>query len=131
MRNYLTNEFRAKHPDEPARLYTDMNIFSSMVKAPQQQNSTDCGLFLMQYVKQFFKEPINDFSFPIKGRENWFKVGTVSRKREKIANLISRLATKSSTTDAVTLPEIEFNTKDNAFADSVDLPTEEDSKDLS
>ena len=144
LRDYLTCEYKAKYPDAPPRQYTKLNSFASQVKVPQQNNFTDCGLFLLQYVEQFFKDPIKDFRIPIKALVNWFHQDTVTRKREEIAKLIGELI-KRSTPDGIELPEIEFPTKDgeiiamqeateeqnDAFDDSEYVPTEEDLKELS
>jgi Ulp1 family protease len=65
------------------------------VKVPIQNNYTDCGLFLLQYVEQFFKDPIEDFRIPIKTLNKWFHQDLVTRKREEIANLIKELMKKT------------------------------------
>lgn len=109
---------------------------------PQQNNFTDCGVFLLQYVEQFFKDPIKDFRIPIKSQVNWFPQELVTRKREEIAKLLEELI-KRNTPEGIELPEIEFPTKDgkilempeealveNAFDDDEYVPTEEDLKEL-
>ena len=81
LRDYLSCEYKAKYPDTtPPRLYTKDNMYGSMVKVPQQLNFTDCGLFLLQYVEHFFKNPIKDFRLPIKTLIDWFPQDVVMRK---------------------------------------------------
>lgn len=113
------------------------------MKVPIQNNYTDCGLFLLQYVEQFFKEPIKDFRIPIKNLNKWFHQDVVTRKREEIANLIEDLIKKTAPTEDIELPVLQFPTKDgkilevaqepdvneNAFDDDEYVPTEEDLKD--
>ena len=142
LRDYLTCEYNAKHPDLPTRVYTKVNLPGNQVKVPQQNNFTDCGLFLLQYVEQFFKDPIKDYRIPIK-IPNWFHQELVTRKREEIAKLLQELI-KRNAPEGIELPEIEFPTKDgiildlpdetkvdNAFDDDEYVPTEEDMKELS
>jgi sentrin-specific protease 7 len=80
------------------------------IKVPQQQNFTDCGLFLLQYVEHFFSHPIKDYRTPIK-LPNWFDPNIVTRKREDIASLIVKLM-KREGIENVEVPKIEFPTKD-------------------
>jgi sentrin-specific protease 7 len=138
----LTCEYKAKFPNAPPRSYNKNNLFGNQVKVPQQNNFTDCGVFLLQYVEQFFKDPIKDFRIPIKALVNWFHQDVVTRKREEIAKLIQELI-KRNTPEGIELPELEFPTKDgkiietaeeaadtteNAFDDDEYVPTEEDLK---
>lgn len=114
------------------------------MKVPQQNNFHDCGVFLLQYVEQFFKDPIKDFRIPIKSLVNWFHQDVATRKREEIAKLLQELV-KRGTPEGIDLPELEFPTKDgkilenpeeanetleNAFDDDEYQPTEEDLKDM-
>lgn len=138
LRDYLTCEYKAKFPELPPRSFTKDNLFGSQVKVPQQNNFTDCGLFLLQYVEHFFKDPIKDFRIPIKVLANWFNHDIVTRKREEIANLIREISDRENP-DGVQLPEIEFPSKDglileqstlkpadNAFGDSENIINSED-----
>lgn len=119
------------------------------VKVPQQQNFTDCGLFLLQYVEQFFKDPLKDYRIPIKTLSKWFHQDIVTRKREDVANLIKTLMKREGFAE-VDIPNIEFPTKDgkileitenqvennnstmeDAFEDPDYTPSEEDQKDNS
>jgi hypothetical protein len=140
LRDYLTCEYKAKYPNETPRVFTKPNLQGNQVKVPQQNNFTDCGLFLLQYVEQFFKDPIKDFRIPVKNLQTWFHNDVVTRKREEIAQLI-----KSLSPEGIELPEIEFPSKDGKILDQVEdaqepeqsafddddyVPTEEDLKEL-
>ncbi|KOB73014.1 Sentrin/sumo-specific protease senp7 [Operophtera brumata] len=87
LRDYLTCEYQAK-----------------------QNNFTDCGLYLLQYVEQFFKDPVLDYAIPIKQLSNWFDEIVVTRKREEISNLLKTLMHKFNPDSHLALPDITFPT---------------------
>jgi len=53
LRDYLTIEYEVKQGK--AKEFNKDTIKGMMPKVPQQKNFTDCGLYLLQYVEQFFK----------------------------------------------------------------------------
>lgn len=110
LRQYLSQEYKSKYPELPAREFNRFVIPASTVKVPQQQNYVDCGLFVLQYIEHFFTDPIENFRLPIKNLLYWFHQDLVTRKREEIAMLIQSLMKNSS--NHVELPEVEFPTKD-------------------
>ncbi|BFF98975.1 uncharacterized protein DMAD_06991 [Drosophila madeirensis] len=124
LRDYLTCEYRIKKPDAQAHVFNKDNMPGHCVKVPQQNNFTDCGLYLLQYVEQFFAEPIRDYRLPIKQLTNWFDFLTVTKKREDIANLIQKLMDESSQTQRQILPVIEFPTLNGQL---VEYPEETES----
>lgn len=108
LRDYLTWEYKAKFPNLPPRLYTKSNMQGHKAKVPQQENLTDCGLFLLQYVEHFFEEPIRDFRLPLESLVNWFDPDIVTvHKREEIAQLIAFLIKRTSSA-GIELPTIDF-----------------------
>lgn len=138
LRDYLTCEYRAKMPDKPAKQFNKLNMPGHCVKVPQQNNYTDCGLYLLQYVEHFFlvslsgsaiatiaashltivcclhsllppQDPILDYHLPIKQLQDWFETITVTKKREDISNLIKELIDKHDPS-APPLPSIELPT---------------------
>lgn len=54
LRDYLTCEYKAKMPGKPTKVFNKHNMPGHCVKVPQQNNYTDCGLYLLQYVEHFF-----------------------------------------------------------------------------
>ncbi|KRF98934.1 uncharacterized protein Dwil_GK12576 [Drosophila willistoni] len=112
LRDYLTCEYRVKKPDAQAHIFNKDNMPGHCVKVPQQQNFTDCGLYLLQYVEQFFSQPITDYRLPIKQLTNWFDFLTVTKKREDIAQLIQKLMDEANKQQKqrLILPLIEFPT---------------------
>lgn len=41
-------------PGKPPKVFNKHNMPGHCVKVPQQNNYTDCGLYLLQYVEHFF-----------------------------------------------------------------------------
>jgi sentrin-specific protease 7 len=121
LRDYLTCEYRAKLPNQPIKVFNKNNMFGNCVKVPQQNNFTDCGLFLLQYVEEFYRNPIKDYRLPIKSLHNWFDQMVVTRKREDISNLIKELIRRSNPNGADDLPDIEFPTKDGKLVEDDSL----------
>ncbi|XP_022215278.2 uncharacterized protein LOC111069497 isoform X2 [Drosophila obscura] len=124
LRDYLTCEYRIKKPDAQAHVFNKDNMPGHCVKVPQQNNFTDCGLYLLQYVEQFFAEPIRDYRLPIKQLTNWFDFLTVTKKREDIANLIQKLMDDTNNQQRLILPVIEFPTLNGQL---VEYPEETES----
>ncbi|CAG9825310.1 unnamed protein product [Phaedon cochleariae] len=107
LRDYLTCEYKLKMGKE--RVYSKDVIKGANPKVPQQNNFTDCGLYVLQYVEQFFKDPIKDYNIPIKEIQNWFEEVVVTRKREEIADLLRNLMREYGK-DTRLLPDINFPT---------------------
>lgn len=125
LRDYLTCEYKIKKPDAQAHVFNKDNMPGHCVKVPQQNNFTDCGLYLLQYVEQFFKEPIKDYRLPIKQLTNWFDFLTVTKKREDIAQLIQQLMDENNAHQSrLILPVIEFPTLNGQL---VEYPEEAES----
>jgi Ulp1 family protease len=53
LRDYLKIEFKAKKGVE--RDYNKDSIRGALPKVPQQNNFTDCGIFMLQYAESFFE----------------------------------------------------------------------------
>uniref|UniRef100_A0A1A9WDN1 Ubiquitin-like protease family profile domain-containing protein n=1 Tax=Glossina brevipalpis TaxID=37001 RepID=A0A1A9WDN1_9MUSC len=103
--------YKMKMPGFPAHSFNKYNMLGHHVKVPQQNNSTDCGLYVLQYVEQFFKDPIRDYRIPIQQLANWFDTPTVTRKREDISNLLQKLMNASNgPNNKILLPVIPFPT---------------------
>ncbi|XP_026729265.1 uncharacterized protein LOC113494928 isoform X2 [Trichoplusia ni] len=125
LRDYLTCEYQAKVSHN--KVFNKDNIKGSCPKIPQQNNFTDCGLYLLQYVEQFFKDPILDYSLPIKQLANWFDEIVVTRKREEISILLKTLMHKYNPESHLALPDITFPTLNGKLIESEDQ--QEDSSD--
>ncbi|XP_064617471.1 sentrin-specific protease 6-like [Liolophura sinensis] len=95
LREYLSVEWNAKK--KTSRTFDRDTVRGGYPKVPQQNNFSDCGVFVLQFVESFFKKPITDFSIPVKGLQEWFSEEEVSRKREQLRSLILSLHQKSKT----------------------------------
>ena len=69
-------------------------IKGNIVRVPQQNNSTDCGTYVLHYVECFYKQPPDCFTLPIKGLEHWFTLSEAEEKRRDLQRLISLLTTQ-------------------------------------
>ncbi|KAL5292476.1 SENP6 family protein [Megaselia abdita] len=103
---YIMKEKQAGRAPATTSVFTKDNMQGYCVKCPQQNNFTDCGLFLLQYVEHFFKDPILNYKVPIKQLVNWFENIVVTRKREEISNLIKDLVRKTENGKSIAFPDI-------------------------
>ncbi|XP_072546558.1 sentrin-specific protease 6-like [Salminus brasiliensis] len=60
------------------------------LQVPQQDNHTDCGVYLLQYVESLIMNP-PQLIHPAVDLSEWFPQKLVKKKREKIKKLISQL----------------------------------------
>ncbi|XP_075398720.1 sentrin-specific protease 7 isoform X3 [Tenrec ecaudatus] len=88
LREYLEVEWEVKRKTH--REFNKTNMVDLCPKVPKQDNSSDCGVYLLQYVESFFKDPIVNFELPIH-LEKWFPRHVIKTKREDIRELILRL----------------------------------------
>ncbi|XP_047354219.1 uncharacterized protein LOC124950862 isoform X3 [Vespa velutina] len=110
LRDYLSCEHVAKMGIE--KTFSKDTIKGASPKVPQQSNFTDCGLYVLQYVESFFKDPIKDYTLPIKTLKNWFEEIIVTRKREEISKLLTKLMNATKGDKNITLPIVIFPTHD-------------------
>lgn len=113
LRNYLHQRFLAEHDGLRAADFKSKTMPGCYVKAPCQNNSYDCGLYVLQYVESFFRSPIQDFRTPIKHLEKWFSRDVIGGKRQYIYKLVERLVSKYEPNN-LPLPQIEFEMNDSA-----------------
>ncbi|XP_067300044.1 sentrin-specific protease 7 [Pseudorasbora parva] len=88
LREYLQLEWVAKRGG-----YRDFSVdhmVGSHCKVPLQDNSSDCGLYLLQYAESFLQDPVLHFDLPLR-LERWFPRQQVRCKREEIRDLILHL----------------------------------------
>ncbi|XVF44852.1 hypothetical protein PTKIN_Ptkin02bG0157100 [Pterospermum kingtungense] len=93
--SYLSEEWKERHreaaDDVPSKL---LHLQFVPLELPQQENSFDCGLFLLHYVELFlFQAPIYLCPFKITRSSNflnmnWFQPAEASLKRSHIKKLI-------------------------------------------
>lgn len=55
LRDYLTCEYRCKIENGQNYTFNAKNMPGHSVRVPRQENTSDCGLFMLHYIEQFFK----------------------------------------------------------------------------
>ncbi|NXI49256.1 SENP7 protease, partial [Chloroceryle aenea] len=88
LREYLEVEWEAKRKTH--REFNKSTMIDLSPRVPKQDNSSDCGVYLLQYVESFFQNPIVNFEQPLH-LENWFPRQFIRSKREEIRDLILQL----------------------------------------
>ncbi|KAF7251135.1 Sentrin-specific protease 7 [Varanus komodoensis] len=87
-KRYLEAEWEAKR--KTPREFSKSTVLDFCPRVPKQDNSSDCGVYLLQYVETFFQNPIVNFELPMH-LERWFPRQVVRSKREEIRDLILQL----------------------------------------
>ncbi|XP_020380981.2 sentrin-specific protease 6 [Rhincodon typus] len=93
LREYLEVEWEMRKGSK--RAFTKDVIKGSNPRVPQQDNFSDCGIYILQYVESFFENPIPSFELPMNLME-WFPQQQVKQKREEIRNVILKLCETQS-----------------------------------
>ncbi|XP_004938323.2 sentrin-specific protease 7 isoform X3 [Gallus gallus] len=88
LREYLEVEWEVKR--KTRREFSKSTMIDFYPRVPKQDNSSDCGVYLLQYVESFFQNPIVDFEQPVH-LEKWFPRQVIRSKREEIQDLILQL----------------------------------------
>ncbi|XP_051870835.1 sentrin-specific protease 7-like isoform X2 [Pristis pectinata] len=94
LREYLQIEWEVKKGGQ--RNFTADKMKGSVPRVPKQDNSSDCGIYLLQYVESFFQNPITNFDLPLQ-LDKWFLRQEVKKKREEIQDLILHLHNQQRT----------------------------------
>ncbi|XP_031263904.1 probable ubiquitin-like-specific protease 2A isoform X2 [Pistacia vera] len=106
VQSYLSEEWKEKHnntSDDVPSKFLQLRFVS--LELPQQENSFDCGLFLLHYAELFIAEAPSNFNpFKITGfsnflNRNWFSPMEASSKRAHIKALIYELCEDHSNKD--------------------------------
>ncbi|XP_060240682.1 sentrin-specific protease 6 isoform X1 [Meriones unguiculatus] len=93
LREYLEVEWEVKKGSK--RSFSKDVMKGSNPKVPQQNNFSDCGVYILQYVESFFENPILNFELPM-NLVNWFPPPRMKTKREEIRNIILKLQEEQS-----------------------------------
>ncbi|XP_037541606.1 sentrin-specific protease 6 [Nematolebias whitei] len=88
----------------------------SSPRVPQQDNFSDCGVYVLQYVESCFENPIPSFELPVNLSE-WFPQLRMKTKREEIKELILKIQAQQDQGEApptsLEAPEIEETSGSN------------------
>ncbi|XP_061785904.1 sentrin-specific protease 6 isoform X2 [Nerophis lumbriciformis] len=85
LREYLQVEWEVRKSSH--RSFGKDVMKGSSPRVPQQDNFSDCGVYILQYVESFFQNPIASFHLPI-NLLDWFPQQRMKTKREEIRSLI-------------------------------------------
>ncbi|CAH2248940.1 sentrin-specific protease 6 isoform X2 [Pelobates cultripes] len=88
LREYLEVEWEVRKGNK--RSFSKDVMKGSNPRVPQQNNFSDCGVYILQYVESFFENPILSFDLPM-NLTDWFPQQRMKTKREEIRNLILTL----------------------------------------
>lgn len=85
-----------------------------MPKVPQQPNFSDCGLFMLEYVEAFFRNPIPTFEAKNMNLKKWFDETTFGvTKRMEIFHYIRCKIQEKSPQHLEYIPEVSFDPDEN------------------
>lgn len=62
LREYLNCEYEHKLKKKSNFIFDAKSMPGNEVKVPGQTNTSDCGLFMLQYIEQFFKVCFDDLT---------------------------------------------------------------------
>ncbi|XP_030044771.1 sentrin-specific protease 6-like, partial [Microcaecilia unicolor] len=88
LREYLEIEWEVRKGSK--RSFSKEFMKGSNPRVPQQNNFSDCGVYVLQYVESFFEHPIPSFELPM-NLTDWFPQQRMKTKREEIRHLILNL----------------------------------------
>lgn len=91
LRQYLEVEWEVKKGSQ--RSFGKEVMKGSSPRVPQQDNFSDCGVYVLQYVESFFENPLPSFDLPM-NLLDWFPQQRMKTKREEIKELILKIQTQ-------------------------------------
>ncbi|XP_043076099.1 sentrin-specific protease 6 isoform X2 [Puntigrus tetrazona] len=91
LREYLEVEWEVKKGSK--RSFGKDVMKGSSPRVPQQDNFSDCGVYVLQYVESFFEKPLPSFHLPM-NLLDWFPQQRMKTKRDEIKDLILKLQTQ-------------------------------------
>ncbi|RXM27377.1 Sentrin-specific protease 6, partial [Acipenser ruthenus] len=94
LREYLEVEWEARKGSK--RSFPKELMRGSSPRVPQQDNFSDCGVYILQYVESFFENLIPSFDLPM-NLTDWFPQHRMKKKREEIKELILKLQEQQQT----------------------------------
>ncbi|XP_067239647.1 sentrin-specific protease 6 isoform X1 [Chanodichthys erythropterus] len=90
LREYLEVEWEVRKGSP--RSFGKEVMKGSSPRVPQQDNFSDCGVYVLQYVESFFENPLPSFDLPM-NLLDWFPQQRMKTKREEIKELILKIQT--------------------------------------
>lgn len=104
LRDYLRVEYAVRksstsqNDSVPPRVFDKNSLRGCSVRVPQQDNYTDCGLYVLQYAESFFQFPLMNFRLPLPSlTTDWFPSWRVLNKRRHLSALMRHLSDQQRT----------------------------------
>ena len=120
IREYLELEYQSKMEGK-TRKFNVQTLPTNCPRVPQQDNSSDCGVYLLQYIESFFSNPFKNFSINNmeinEGSERLLLSVSVKHKRAFIAKLIRQLTVQQNLKKEYAFPKLTFNESKVDFLD--------------
>ncbi|XP_073711808.1 sentrin-specific protease 6 isoform X2 [Misgurnus anguillicaudatus] len=88
LREYLEVEWEVRKGSK--RSFGKDVMKGSSPRVPQQDNFSDCGVYVLQYVESFFENPLPSFHLPM-NLMDWFPQQRMKTKRDEIKDLILKI----------------------------------------
>ncbi|XP_076872471.1 sentrin-specific protease 6 isoform X2 [Brachyhypopomus gauderio] len=88
LREYLEVEWEVRKGS--TRSFGKDVMKGSSPRVPQQDNFSDCGVYVLQYVESFFENPLPSFHLPM-NLLDWFPQQRMKTKRDEIRELILKI----------------------------------------
>jgi len=110
IRHYLSAEWKAKmcgeEGDEDEYEFTSKEMRTVRPQKPEQENYSDCGIYLLHYIEMMFKS-VAQYYWPgsIQDLNNWFTTEEISTKRDEIARLIRDLSADQNMDKEMKFPD--------------------------
>ncbi|GFQ67744.1 hypothetical protein TNCT_691321 [Trichonephila clavata] len=97
IREYLEMEYYKRKGVHKS--FLPMKIFS--MRCPQQPNSYDCGVYVLENFQRFFQKPIENFGDPMPNLEDWYHPACILKKRKYILHMILATYLKENSKDTL------------------------------
>ncbi|CAG7838183.1 unnamed protein product [Allacma fusca] len=105
LRDYLRLEYKERKGQDRPFTKFDMPGFEPNV--PQQKNMCDCGIYVLQYVEQFFSDPFPSFLLALPSNlRKWFP--QLKTKRKEIYDTIYELVKTENPENLHLMPKFEI-----------------------
>ncbi|XP_015786405.1 sentrin-specific protease 7 isoform X1 [Tetranychus urticae] len=101
IRHFLAKEWEFKKKTK--KNFSSHVMPEYYLKVPKQNNHSDCGLYVLQYVESFLRNPGNLLEKVISNSslDGWFHLSLVANKRRNIKRLINRLKEENGKNNSV------------------------------
>uniref|UniRef100_A0A8B9LD28 Sentrin-specific protease 6 n=1 Tax=Astyanax mexicanus TaxID=7994 RepID=A0A8B9LD28_ASTMX len=111
LREYLEVEWEVKKGSR--RSFGKEVMKGSSPRVPQQDNFSDCGVYVLQYVESFFENPLPSFHLPM-NLLDWFPQQRMKTKRDEIKDLILKIQSQQ-----------QLDRESSGLAEACDSPCED------